>query len=307
MLYRHILVPLIQHHGDSDRFAKSASILRGVSLASLNNCKLSIIAFEEKPAENPDWGLPRQQLMNLRTTYWQEVLNDCQAYAKQQGVEADTDIVWGRPVAGIIASIVNRHIDLIVKTSHRWQFLGIHRLPAGDMNLLHQSSVPVWLIPSNTETSLNIQKLAVAIDPQISCTSLNQLLLSTAKELLCQSHASLTVIHCWQIQGEDYYRRHLSPHQLSEAGKKIAASQRKHIREELIKSGLDSYEQVNIELVKERASVGICELIRNNPVDLLIMGTHNRSRLDRWILGSTAEHVLSYTPCPVLTLRLPGL
>lgn len=37
--------------------------------------------------------------------------------------------------------------------------------------------------------------------------------------------------------------------------------------------------------------------------DVIAMGTHGRSGLDRLLLGSTAERVVSAAPCPVLTVR----
>ncbi len=40
--------------------------------------------------------------------------------------------------------------------------------------------------------------------------------------------------------------------------------------------------------------------------DLVVMGTHGRTGLDHLILGSTAENVVRKSPCPVLTIRLPG-
>jgi universal stress protein A len=33
------------------------------------------------------------------------------------------------------------------------------------------------------------------------------------------------------------------------------------------------------------------------------MGTHGRSGVDRFLLGSTAERVVASAPCPVLTVR----
>jgi nucleotide-binding universal stress UspA family protein len=39
--------------------------------------------------------------------------------------------------------------------------------------------------------------------------------------------------------------------------------------------------------------------------DLIAMGTHGRSGLERLFLGSTAERVLSASPCPILTVRVP--
>jgi nucleotide-binding universal stress UspA family protein len=37
--------------------------------------------------------------------------------------------------------------------------------------------------------------------------------------------------------------------------------------------------------------------------DLVVIGTHGRSGLDRLLLGSTAEAVVRNAPCPVLTVR----
>ncbi len=40
-----------------------------------------------------------------------------------------------------------------------------------------------------------------------------------------------------------------------------------------------------------------------NGIDMIIMGTHGRSGLDRVIFGSTAEKVVRNAGCPVLTVR----
>ena len=36
--------------------------------------------------------------------------------------------------------------------------------------------------------------------------------------------------------------------------------------------------------------------------DLIVMGTHGRTGLDRLLLGSVAEHVVRRAPCPVVTV-----
>jgi len=45
------------------------------------------------------------------------------------------------------------------------------------------------------------------------------------------------------------------------------------------------------------------------PADLIVMGTHGRSGVDRLVLGSVAERVLAKARCPVLTvpLRAPDI
>ena len=40
-------------------------------------------------------------------------------------------------------------------------------------------------------------------------------------------------------------------------------------------------------------------------VDLVVVGTHGRSGLDRLIVGSVAERVVRVAPCPVLVVKTP--
>jgi nucleotide-binding universal stress UspA family protein len=47
----------------------------------------------------------------------------------------------------------------------------------------------------------------------------------------------------------------------------------------------------------------ILKFARDKGIDLIIMGTHGRSGLDRVIFGSTAEKVVRNAECPVLTVR----
>jgi len=50
----------------------------------------------------------------------------------------------------------------------------------------------------------------------------------------------------------------------------------------------------------------IIQSAKKESVDLIVMGTYGRTGLDHLILGSTAENVVRKSPCPVLTVRLPG-
>lgn len=42
-----------------------------------------------------------------------------------------------------------------------------------------------------------------------------------------------------------------------------------------------------------------------NDIDLIVMGTHGRSGLDRYLLGSVTEKIVRTSPVPVLTVRSP--
>jgi universal stress protein A len=49
----------------------------------------------------------------------------------------------------------------------------------------------------------------------------------------------------------------------------------------------------------------IVEYAKEHQIDLIVVGTHGRRALSRFLLGSVAERVVRTAPCPVLTLRHP--
>jgi nucleotide-binding universal stress UspA family protein len=47
------------------------------------------------------------------------------------------------------------------------------------------------------------------------------------------------------------------------------------------------------------------EVVREQHVDLVVLGTHGRTGLDRLLMGSIAEEILRRCPCPVLIVKYP--
>ncbi|HNQ46178.1 MAG TPA: universal stress protein [Syntrophorhabdus sp.] len=50
-------------------------------------------------------------------------------------------------------------------------------------------------------------------------------------------------------------------------------------------------------------SVEIIDYIKQQGIDLVVMGTHGRSGIEHILIGSVAEKVVRKSPCPVLTVR----
>ena len=58
-----------------------------------------------------------------------------------------------------------------------------------------------------------------------------------------------------------------------------------------------------VEVLRGRPFAEIVRYAQEKEIDLIILGTHGRSGLDHFLLGSTAEKVIRKAPCPVLTVR----
>lgn len=52
-------------------------------------------------------------------------------------------------------------------------------------------------------------------------------------------------------------------------------------------------------------SESICSYVETNDIDLVVMGTHGRSGIPRYLLGSVAEKLVRTSPVPVMTIRKP--
>jgi nucleotide-binding universal stress UspA family protein len=60
------------------------------------------------------------------------------------------------------------------------------------------------------------------------------------------------------------------------------------------------------EVLVGSAADSLADFASKNNIDLIIMSTHGRSGISRWVLGSTADRVLRSSCVPVMMIRAPG-
>jgi nucleotide-binding universal stress UspA family protein len=65
------------------------------------------------------------------------------------------------------------------------------------------------------------------------------------------------------------------------------------------KSGI----RVAATMVTGDPSAQIVRTARSTRADLIVIGTHGRRGVSKFLLGSVAERVIATAPCPVLTVR----
>ena len=61
------------------------------------------------------------------------------------------------------------------------------------------------------------------------------------------------------------------------------------------------------EVLAGRVADRLAEFAENNDVDLILMATHGRSGVSRWVRGSVADRILRSASVPVLMVRAPGV
>ena len=76
-----------------------------------------------------------------------------------------------------------------------------------------------------------------------------------------------------------------------------------NLTEELKKRGLKTTAMVR---TGQQVAVEIIDFAKESGVDLIVMCTHGRSGISRWVLGSIAHKVLTRAETPILLVRSKG-
>jgi len=83
---------------------------------------------------------------------------------------------------------------------------------------------------------------------------------------------------------------------------KAAENYLKQLTEKVKYSGV----KVGWEVVQGNEPESIADYAKKNEMDLIIIATHGRSGVSRWVMGSVADRVLRTACVPVLMVRAPG-
>jgi len=64
--------------------------------------------------------------------------------------------------------------------------------------------------------------------------------------------------------------------------------------------------KLHSEVLTGRVADSLSDFIEANDFDLILMATHGRSGVKRWVMGSIADKILRFSNVPVLMVRAPG-
>src|SRR5215831_16366520 len=146
---------------------------------------------------------------------------------------------------------------------------------------------------------LSIRNVLVPID--FSTISIQTI--ETAKRLAHRFDASIHLVHVHQRQYLGDFMGPLMP--VAKVRVSFEQHRRKKLAEEL--KMVAQAHSLSPDLIHplEGASAfhEICRLAQQIPADLIVMPTHGYTGLRRVLLGSTAERVVRYSPCPVFIVR----
>lgn len=303
--------------------ASQLALARAVELAQNNQARLSVVSVLPHITAGigmPGGGPVSNELQSAMVAA-QTVRLETLLTPYRKNLDIPYKLLQGSPFIEVIREVVRNDVDLVIKRAESPDWL--ERLFSGDdMHLLRKCPCPVWLLKSQTHAPF--RRILAAVDVGDNYPSaeldtrhaLNHLIMEIAGSLAMSEFAELHVVHAWEAVGESAL--HHAPF-MSRPEEEINAyvEQVQHHHTQRLdalmaevgdKLGAEAiaYLKPRQHLLKGSARREIPVLAKDLHADCLVMGTVARTGVRGFIMGNTAETILSQIECSVLAIKPPG-
>lgn len=220
--------------------------------------------------------------------------------AREQGVETEADLSAGKPFLEIIRKVQRSEHDLVITDGGR--DLGAGVIDGKTRHLMRECPCPIWVIQPHAGN--RHAHVLAAIDPDPSDPekdSLNRSIMEAAISMARLERSVLQVVHVWELSG-------IPPGSYPEVWRRWEVTARSEIKGRLTEF-LAEYElgpDPRVHLLAGRPAIAISELVSEEQIDLLVMGTLCRTGVRGFFVGNTAEGVLERVGCSLLTVKPDG-
>lgn len=301
--FRRIL--LVSREGTGER----ATLTRAVELAKQNQARLTLVeVVEELPRalRMLITAMPPADLKKLALKESKERLQAIVAPLLEDRVRASFAVLYGTPFLEIIREVIRKKHDLVVLTAEGQGGVKGRLFGSMSLHLMRKCPCPVWVMKPSRRRRYS--RILAAVDPDASDlerTALNVKILDLATSLARREKSVLHVVHVWGWLGETMYRGDWTRVPERRLEEEARDRTQKSLDELVAGYALEDLRH-RIHLLKGEPRVRIPELVQQERIDLIVMGTVCRTGIPGFIIGNTAENVLQHVDCSVLTVKPKG-
>ena len=295
---------------------QSTAIKRAAELANDNQAALTVCAIVDAVPSKLHTAITvvtPAELIDIAVTEQRRWLEQTLKNVIGDGVTIEIKILVGKPYIEVIRQVLKSDHDLVIKCADRDTGLRTVLFGGTDMNLLRNCPCPVWIVKSTENQQTRRILAAVDQDPEDPAKDdLNRQILEISTSLASAQSRELHIIHAWSLFGESYLRSPGARLSHAEVDEMVAGVGRKRENwlENLVQHYATKADEEAIEsiapqryVIKGDAKQIVPLKARELDVDLVVMGTVARTGINGFIMGNTAESILTQLDCSVLTVK----
>ena len=288
-----------------DLSEQSAEALRhGLALARLYRARATVFhAYMDVQPPVTAAALPGGAAMAMPVSSREEVLATLRRFSAAAGAapgEVEVVVSAGAPAAAIARAAAELRADLIVMGTHGGSAVARVLLGSVTEKVLRTTDAPVLTIPpaATPAAAPRYQTILCALD----FSDASRRALEYALLLAQQDQARLVLLHAIEGLLDDVRMTEASHFTVPEYVRYRTEDAAARI-EAAIPDDARQWCRPEVRIVPGAASRHLVGAAIELPADIVVLGVHGRSVMERFLFGSTADHVIRRAPCPVLTLR----
>ena len=291
MSFKRILVPL-----DGSELAERA-LFPALALAEAMSAKLFFIRVAIPLSLNLDPKLG-QRIIELRQDEAKRYLWSIQSRFSSSQADVETQVLVGRAARSIINFAQENEIDLIVMSSHGRS--GVNRWIYGSVadKVLHNAPCAKAIIhPQVIIEPFSIKRILMPLDGSSIAEQALEPVLALAEALSAELiFLRVTTVPQIVVQSVSGWP---GLDAVMEATEQEANAYLQGVQAAMG----DSSVSTSLRVTAGPAAEVIIGAVDNQKVDLIVMCSHGRSGIERWLFGSVAEKVLRGANCVTLVIQ----
>lgn len=285
-----------------------AAVNRSLKLAIENEAKLTIMdcvkPIPRALGELSD-DVDAEEIQRLIAQDHREKLWAMAADYMNTGVPLEVLVTFGDPATEIVRQVLLQQFDLVIKAVNG-EIAGGPYFGGISRSLLRLCPCPVWLLKPEIHGEFDVILAAVDMeDEDATHVNLNREILELGHSIAERENAHLHIVSAWDFWMESSLRRRAGDEEIDAA---LAAHEKSvHQRlDQLLEPFQATHDSPQVHIRRGSPARIVRSVADEIEADLMVMGTVCRTGAAGFLIGNTAESVLSDITCSVLALKPIG-
>ncbi|WP_247004631.1 universal stress protein [Halosolutus gelatinilyticus] len=234
-----------------------------------------------------------EQVVDVLEEEGEEIVDEARSRAEDRGVAVVDHVIQGDPRDVIVEYAHTSDVGLVIMGAHGRHGIGEYVLGSTTEHVVTESEMPVLTVRAGEDVRRSYPYGAVLVPTDGSDHA--QIALNLGAEVAARTGATLHLLFVYDEL----------PETIDPRSARIPADVEENVKE-LFAEASETAVQAGVSDVVTAIESGsvpheIASYADSNAIDLVAMGTHGWSGIDRVLLGSFADRVIRTAPVPVLT------
>jgi len=278
---------------DGSLFSEGA-IREAIRLAKRCSSKLAAISVIET---NPEYETIAPQLLEKAEKAARGHLESVKAQAKKEGVEITTSILEGEDSYNFISDEAVKNKTTMIIMGRRGK-TGLKRLVIGSTTARVIGHAPCNVLVVPQAAQVEFKNILVATDGSRYAAAAASEAIGIAKKNKSKLIV-LAVVPSESMQPMDIVHSQMSRDAIAEKELSVAENSAKAVKEAAQKEGV----AVEAFIMGGKPADAIVQTAKEKNVDVIMLGSHGKTGIDKLLMGSVAERVIVLAACAVLVVK----